>query len=587
MAQYRELKILDEIGNLLRLDVSLAELLGRFAEILQTEIGFRTVVVSLADKDGQFLERKALAGLDISGSRPLAREQVPVRHILRLLKARHQISRSYYFPHKRAGQADTPRTTNGESAERSFEAFPALEIPDPAPTRATHVSASRGGTRKTRRISTARRKLAHTGDLLLLPLLSSGKRLIGVISLYSSLEGHAPDPKYITVSEVVANLAEKAIENTLTYQQVNNKLAELHALSEVAAVVNSVLDMPTLLNRIVTIIRETFGYRKAMILLADKNESELSIRAHVGYSNADFADVRIPIVPGGGIAGTVAYSGNFALIPDLDSYTGPYFDVGTRAKSEVAVPIRLKERVIGVLDVESERKNAFADEDVKLLDQFANQIAIAISNAQLYQDAQSELASTTSLVKVGSAIGSVREVDSLLQDALAILANIFKFTNAAIMLTTEDKTELVLTAQHGEFPSALPGQLRVRIGEEGVTGLAAHTGKTLNIGDVRKFPSYVRGLPDARSELAIPLMHGDELLGVLNLESKEVNAFAERDVALLELFAMQIAFAIDNARLYQQTLALAVTDPLTGLSNRRLLQERLGSEARRSRRLKH
>ncbi len=589
MTMRKELLLLDRVSGMLRLDISLDELLARLAEMVRAEAGFGTVVINLLDRSGEFLEKRAVTGEDVSKEHPLVRQKVAVRFFERLLRPQFQVSRSYYFRHERhasvapAGSADTGQT----AGSAGIGVLSPLEISQSAAPAAGETRTRKRATSRTRRLKANPLDLPRLSDLLLLPLYSTGRRLLGMISLYSSSWTAEPDTETITMLEVVADYATRAIENTLTFQQTRKKFAQVNALARVAAAINSVLELPALLNKIVSIIHDTFGYRHALILLADRNELELRVRAQIGFDEPGIEDLRIPIEPGAGVAGTVAFSGRYALIPDRESYTGPYIEIRKEAQSELTVPIKLRERVIGVLSVDSDQKNAFSDEDVQLLEQFANQIAVAIHNAQLFETLQTELSSRTALVKVGTAISSVRDLKSLFQAVLEILAHTFKFSNAAIMLTNEDETELVLQAQHGEFPGAVPGELHVRIGEEGVTGLAAHSGKTLNIGDVRKFPSYVRGLPDARSELAIPLKRGNKVIGVLNLENTEVNAYAERDVATLEMFATQMAVAIDNVRLHEQTVLLAVTDGLTGLYNHRYFQEHLHAEFKRAKRLKH
>lgn len=584
-----KLQLLERVSGMLRLEIALDELLARLAEMIRAEADFETVVISLVDRSGAFLEKSAVAGKDVSKEHPLARAKVAARFFERLFKPRFQISRSYYFRHRR-GASVPPEVSSGTALTREFawlEPFPSLETSG-FETPAYAESRGRGrATSRLRRPKAVQAEPPRLPDLLLLPLYSTERTLLGVISLYSSSWTTDPEIETVTMLEIVADYAARAIENKRTFQQLQKKFAQVNALSRVAAAINSVLDCSTLLNKIISIIRDTFGYRHALLLLADKNELELRVGAQVGFDEPTVADLRIPIEPGAGVAAGVAFSGRYALISDRESYRGPFIEVRKETQSELTVPIRLRDRVIGVLSVDSDQKNAFSEEDVQLLEQFANQIAVAIHNAQLFETLESELSTRTALVKVGTAINSVRDLKSLLQTILEILAHTFKFNNAAILLTNEDETELVLQAQHGEFPDMGVGKFRVRIGEEGVTGLAAHSGKTLNIGDVRKFPSYVRGLPDARSELAIPLKRGNKVIGVLNLESTTVNAYSERDVATLEMFATQIAVAIDNVRLHEQTVRLAVTDGLTALYNHRHFQERLRAEFKRARRLRH
>ena len=152
------------------------------------------------------------------------------------------------------------------------------------------------------------------------------------------------------------------------------------------------------------------------------------------------------------------------------------------------------------------------------------------------------------LLGIGQELASTRELAPLLARVLDVSRELFHFENAIIRLLDAERGVLVTSASYGYSEEA--AQLEIRVGE-GVIGTVARTGTPLLVTDIERHPEYLPGISGARSELAVPLVARDRLIGVFNVEGTRPDAFSEADVAPLMILAGQTAIAIENARLYE------------------------------------
>lgn len=172
--------------------------------------------------------------------------------------------------------------------------------------------------------------------------------------------------------------------------------------------------------------------------------------------------------------------------------------------------------------------------------------------------------------RIALSLSSTRDINQLLELVLDQLGQIWPEDGAAVLLADERKRDLVVTAVRGSI--LRPG---TRVSSRSICGEVYRTGRPLCVSDVTKEKRYALGLEGTRSELAVPLVWDRQVVGVLNMESRRPNAYNQADVNLLTTVAEQAASAIGNARLYQQTQRLVVTDAQTGLYNYRHFQDRL------------
>lgn len=169
---------------------------------------------------------------------------------------------------------------------------------------------------------------------------------------------------------------------------------------------------------------------------------------------------------------------------------------------------------------------------------------------------------------------------------LEVARRVLDFTNCAVMLIDEKTEELVLVAERG-YPPETRG-LRLPLGTGlGISAWVAEHGERLYVPDVREDDRYVPGVPEARSELAVPIRILDRTFGVLNVESDEIDAFDRDEAMLLQALASQMAIALELNQVRQEFDQLSITDPLTGVYNRRYLDRILPNEKERAERFEH
>jgi diguanylate cyclase (GGDEF)-like protein len=215
----------------------------------------------------------------------------------------------------------------------------------------------------------------------------------------------------------------------------------------------------------------------------------------------------------------------------------------------IIAPLSTGSRTIGALSVESPQSNAYSQDDVDTLAVIASQAAIAIENARLYEASVAATQRFQTLLRVAQTVNSSLELPAVLEAVLEGISEVMPYYTASILLPDYEHGDLETVKSAGKAPSAKTRAARVPFGH-GVTGCVFETGAAPVIPDVREHNAYVPMASEVRSEIAVPLSHGDVVIGVLNVERTEMNGFTDEDRDLLTLFASQVAIAIQNARLF-------------------------------------
>jgi phosphoserine phosphatase RsbU/P len=320
----------------------------------------------------------------------------------------------------------------------------------------------------------------------------------------------------------------------------------LSTLFELGREVTSVLDLDELLAKIPQLIARLTAFNAFSVYLLDERRKELRIAYAVGYPDEAVKTLRLQV--GQGIVGAAVEQGRPILVDDVREEPRWVGTVPT-AVSQLAVPLRRKGRVIGALNLLSERKGAFTLRDEALLRQFGAHVAVAIENARLFESERHHVAMMETLAEIGREMASILDLDALLTRIASLTKRIIDYRTFGILLLNDDTQELEmkLAVRYGE-DSALTS---VKLGI-GLIGWAAQHKEPVLVSDVSKDSRYVDAVKDVRSELVIPLLAKDRVIGVFDLESPELDAFTKEHAELLTLLASQAAVAIENARLYEE-----------------------------------
>jgi sigma-B regulation protein RsbU (phosphoserine phosphatase) len=219
--------------------------------------------------------------------------------------------------------------------------------------------------------------------------------------------------------------------------------------------------------------------------------------------------------------------------------------------SEIVVPLIHKSRSIGALNILSKNRDQFTQRDVDIVRQFAAHVAVALVNARLFERSKRDAEAFETLAEIAREVTSVLDLDQLFTRIAELARRVIDYRTLGILLLNDTgELEMRLAVQYGEKVE-VP---RVRLGE-GLVGYAALHKEPVLVSDVSQDPRYIKLVDDVRSELAIPLMLQERCIGVVDLESPELDAFSKRDVEIMSMLASQAAVAIENARLYEQVRA--------------------------------
>jgi phosphoserine phosphatase RsbU/P len=320
----------------------------------------------------------------------------------------------------------------------------------------------------------------------------------------------------------------------------------LSTLFDLGREVTSVLDLEELLAKIPQLIARLTRFNAFSVYLLDEPRQELRIAYAVGYPDGVTATQHLRL--GQGVVGAAAEEGRPILVNDIrlePRYQGPLRNM----LSQLAVPMRRKGRVIGALNLLSERTGAFTSQDEALLRQFAAHVAVAIENARLFKSERQYVDTLETLAEIGREMSSILDLDVLLTRIAGLTKRLIDYRTFGILLLNEATQELDMkfAVRYGEDATSK----RVKLGQ-GLVGWAAEHKEPVLVADVSKDPRYLNLVPDARSELVIPMLIKDRCIGVFDLESPELDAFTKEHKELLTLLASQAAVAIENARLYEE-----------------------------------
>ncbi len=318
-------------------------------------------------------------------------------------------------------------------------------------------------------------------------------------------------------------------------------------LLEVADVVNTTLDLDTTLRRVAELVRKVIDYEIFAILLLNDKTQELRIRFQMGYTREVAERVRIKV--GEGVTGVAAQRREPLLVGDVAN-DSRYISGVPNVRSELAVPLIVKNRLIGVIDIESPQPNHFTEDHKRLLTLIASRMAVGIENARLYTRTTRQARTLVLLNEIARELTSILNVDELLKRIAELVSRLIDYQMFSILLLDAAGEKL----QHRfslRFQENIQLKHDIPLGK-GVVGYAAQHKQAVLLPDVNKDSRYIRLNPETRSELAVPLIYKDKVIGVLDLEHTRRGFFTDDHKRTVITLAAQVAIAIENAQLYEQ-----------------------------------
>jgi sigma-B regulation protein RsbU (phosphoserine phosphatase) len=321
----------------------------------------------------------------------------------------------------------------------------------------------------------------------------------------------------------------------------------LAVLTEISREINSTLSLDEVLSTTASQVKRLIDYEIFAVLLIDDTQNNLCFRFAIGHRKEVEEHWRIPI--GDGIIGTAASTGQAIRVGDV-SKDPRYLSAVDAVRSELAVPLISRGRIIGVMDIESRQPNYFTPAQQNILTLVASRIGTAIVNAQLYENAQKQAETLLLLNEIGREANSSLRVDEVLRRSAELAKRLIDYQIFSILL--KDDVEGVFRhhvtvkfGQHIQEKATVPVY-------EGIIGAAASLRRAVVVPDVTLDPRYRMVNPETRSELAVPMLFKNRVVGVMDLESPQLNYFTADHVQVLSILAAHLAVSIENARLYEQ-----------------------------------
>lgn len=320
----------------------------------------------------------------------------------------------------------------------------------------------------------------------------------------------------------------------------------LDFLLEVAAATSETLELDRLLANVANIVAQVIPYELFAILLHSEKRGGLRIRYAIGHREEVVRNLVIPL--GEGITGSAARDRRPILVPDVRT-DSRYLNAVDAVRTELAVPMEARGRLVGVIDIQSTRLNAYGEYDRTLLRLIASRVAVSIDNARLYRRVERQNRTLRALAHLSQEFASILDLDVLLKRIAESVRQIIDYHGFSILLLDDERKAL-----HNRF--SLRYDERVDLDNipfgKGITGAAAEAREAVRVDNTLADPRYIPSHPDIRSEVAIPLVVKDRVIGVMDLESERLGHFIEDHVRTLSLLAPQIAASIENARLYEE-----------------------------------
>ncbi len=335
-------------------------------------------------------------------------------------------------------------------------------------------------------------------------------------------------------------------------------MRQIAVLYDAGQAVLSTFDLDEVLQRILAIARDYFHLQNVAILLLDKGTQQLCVRSQIGWDDGQ-DEIRLGL--GEGLTGVAALKKQPVYAPDVRK-DPRYLCSAKSTRSELAVPLMVRDEVVGVLDCQSDRLNHFSHETVDLLTLFSTQASMALQNARLYSLERQRAAQLQAINAIAQQTTAVLDLEELMSKVCCLIQEAFQVSHVSLFL--RDENDLVLRAHHGTLTPSIPEGGRFLASADPWSRILT-TSTTVTERDLRGAPEAARFFKESASRMCIPLISFGQVLGVLDVT----------DIC---------ATAIQNAHYVERVKQLAYLDGLTGIFNRRFFELRIMEEIERARR---
>ena len=396
-------------------------------------------------------------------------------------------------------------------------------------------------------------------------LLCEAGQAIGILIATCGEQLQGTEPPAEVATQICEPLS-LAVYNAFLESQSERRLRQLQLIEQINQRITPLITGDSKLETVVQIVRDTFDFYHASILLLDPASGELLLQVAAGAGAGlltveDMSFVR----EGKGLTAWVVRNGEPVLVNDVDEGS-----VGTGAryqpvpvlpdtKSEAIVPIKTGGTTIGVLDVQSDRRNAFDFVDLLALQIVANQVADALENNRLLQQERTRRRMIQTLQETVRVISSSLELDRVLDLILRELGRVVSYDNVRLKRVEDDVAKVIAARGFSDLDRVMGTTYRVS--ENTLASLIVYEQQTVNIADITDDPRWIwlPGTKKIRSWIGVPLLVKDQVVGLLSVSRLEHNPFSADETEIVSSFANQAAIAMENARLYNELKEFSAT----------------------------
>ncbi|HEX5481622.1 MAG TPA: SpoIIE family protein phosphatase [Terriglobia bacterium] len=323
----------------------------------------------------------------------------------------------------------------------------------------------------------------------------------------------------------------------------------LSLLLEVSEQLNTTLDIDELMARIAEMVKSVINYEFFAILLLNEKAQELRVRFSVGHPQEAVRALRIKVTEG--IVGRAVETRRSVLVNDVLREPA-YIQSVSEVRSELAVPLIFKNRVIGVIDLEAPWAGFFTEQHQNLLELLGGRIAAAIENARLYRYSVRQARTLQLLNEISRELSSVLVLNELLRKIATLTKRLINYDRFSILLA-DDASQTFNAVISIKQDQSTPEKFTVHY-EQGIVGAAGVSRRPVIVPDITQDSRAVFTDREMKSELAVPLIYRDRVTGVVDMVSAHKAYFTEEHVRVLSTLAPQIAVALENARLYERVV---------------------------------
>ncbi len=395
-------------------------------------------------------------------------------------------------------------------------------------------------------------------SVVALPITLERVEARGVYLVGHRQPGHFAEADVPLLRAAVTQIS-MAIENAMLFKNQSERSVQLALINEVSQAATSILNLDVMLHTVVQAVWRSFAFYSVSIHLYNPATQLVEMRARAG-SDRHLMSIMPPDPPVAhklrqGLIGWCAATNKTILANDVNQDPRYIPHTNREIRAELCMPITLGVKTIGVLNLQSIQMDAFDKYHVSTLTTLADQLAIAIENARLYDEINQHIKELRSLNAIGQAITSTLDLEQTLKLVTDHTTRLMGVAAASVALRDDETGEVGGAAASGQGSEAVIG-LRMALGQ-GLAGWVADKGEAVIVPDVYHDERFFAEVDKSsgfttRSILCVPLQTKGRTIGAIEAMNKKIGTFDKEDLSLLQALAVSAATAIENAQLYEE-----------------------------------